>query len=350
MAKVILITDTHFGVGNANNIEYYHDNMELFYKNIFFPYLNEHWEEFDGIIHAGDVYHDRRKIDTFTAQRAREYFFEPLVDFLIKSNLKFDMICGNHDSYFRDSLSTTTIEEFIKILTFDKNQPRDIFRVHTKFAEIPKWNMAFVPWIVKDNEEEILSGIESTKMKYIVGHLELKGHRYSKVQIAHSGQDDAIYRRFDRVMSGHFHYKDGSYLGSPTEQTWIDVGTQKGFHVFDTETNQLEFISNPYNLYENIKLGDEPSGTHKRFFRLYREEGDDDKEVNEFVAMLNSTVAHNVQVIGATRVSESGDETIGNNQVLESIEDTPTFIRSSIEDEEVANIILDLFMRASSET
>ena len=49
-----------------------------------------------------------------------------------------------------------------------------------------------------------------------------------------------MFRRFEMVLSGHFHKKsdDGQiyFLGSQYEFNWNDYNCQKGFHVFDTET------------------------------------------------------------------------------------------------------------------
>ena len=38
--------------------------------------------------------------------------------------------------------------------------------------------------------------------------------------------------------------------------TWADHGDQKGFHVFDTETRELEFIPNPFTMFHKIHYND----------------------------------------------------------------------------------------------
>ena len=37
---------------------------------------------------------------------------------------------------------------------------------------------------------------------------------------------------------------------------WSDYGVQKGFHIFDTETRELEFIENPYKMFHRIHYDD----------------------------------------------------------------------------------------------
>ena len=62
MAKVALITDTHFGARNDSIqfLKYY----QKFYKNIFFPYIDEH--KIDTIFHLGDIVERRKFINFIT--------------------------------------------------------------------------------------------------------------------------------------------------------------------------------------------------------------------------------------------------------------------------------------------
>ena len=74
------------------------------------------------------------------------------------------------------------------------------------------------------------------------------------------GWDKEEFKKFDIVMSGHYHHKsdDGQvyYLGTPYEIYWNDWEDPKGFHVFDTETRELERIVNPYNIFNKIYYND----------------------------------------------------------------------------------------------
>ena len=75
-----------------------------------------------------------------------------------------------------------------------------------------------------------------------------------------SGFESSIFSKFDVVCSGHFHHKSSKgnihYLGTPYEITWSDFNDPKGFHVFDTDTRELTFIANPYNIFHKIHYDD----------------------------------------------------------------------------------------------
>ena len=62
------------------------------------------------------------------------------------------------------------------------------------------------------------------------------------------------------MFSGHFHHKsdDGQiyYLGPPYQIYWNDFDDPKGFHIFDTDTRELERIVNPYTLFSKIFYDD----------------------------------------------------------------------------------------------
>ena len=38
--------------------------------------------------------------------------------------------------------------------------------------------------------------------------------------------------------------------------TWSDYNNKKGFHIFDTETREIEFISNPYTIFKKLMYND----------------------------------------------------------------------------------------------
>lgn len=203
--KIAIITDTHFGV-RQDSLQF-HANMKLFYDNIFFPKIDEDIEK---IIHVGDVYDNRRRIDVNTAKLSREYFFEPLK----ARGLYMDIIAGNHDLYKKETSEVNALREFLKY-----SYPK--LNIFTQATQID--DLLYVPWINKDNRDHTLKTIQKSNAKIVFGHLELNGYNFSKVQVAQHGDDPLLFKKFEHVYSGHFHHRHTknniTYLGAPTQHT-----------------------------------------------------------------------------------------------------------------------------------
>lgn len=366
MTKVVLITDTHFGV--RSNSDKFLDNMELFYHNIFFPFLDNN--DWDVIVHLGDVFHDRRKIDTYTLKRTREMFTQPLFNRLVASNKHMYFICGNHDLYFKDRMEPNNLQEFLEYQDFNTSRSQQSSDPFSKITTQPYLNnddnISFkpfkiitkptesefgllIPWINKDNKSAIMSSVEKSHSKYLYAHLELQGFNFSKSQIATHGDDPKGFSKFIKVLTGHYHYRHNKgnvyYLGSPSEQTRVDTGTHRGFHLLDTETDQLQFFENNYNIFEDVNISKVSSvvGDHPKFFRLYYDHDKITKtQLNNAIQELTNKNAYDVEAI-----STSSNITVEQSeQTLENIEDTPTFIKNFVDNPDVSSILLKLYDRA----
>jgi hypothetical protein len=75
------------------------------------------------------------------------------------------------------------------------------------------------------------------------------------------GMDSKIFKKFNKVISGHYHHRSNKnniyYLGAQYELTWIDHNDIKGFHIFDDETGELEFIENPIKMFHTLKYNED---------------------------------------------------------------------------------------------
>ena len=129
-----------------------------------------------------------------------------------------------------------------------------------KEVELGGCRMLFLPWICDDNYEDSIHAIDHSTADICFGHLEIKGFEMHKGHMNMHGLDKEQFKRFEKVMSGHFHKKsdDGLiyYLGTQYQIMWSDHNCPKGFHIFDTETRELERIVNPYSIYEKIYYDD----------------------------------------------------------------------------------------------
>jgi predicted phosphodiesterase len=221
--------------------------MKRFLDNVFFPYLKEH--RIQNVVHLGDLVDRRKYVNIVTAKRLREDFLEPLA--LLVPNVYF--IMGNHDTYFKDTNSVNSMNELLgDRFSVIEN---DALLLGAKGIDI-----LVVPWICTENRESIMTTIAETEAPVCFGHFEISGFEMNRGTVVNHGLDASIFDRFDVVCSGHFHHRstNGSifYLGSPCEFTWADYDDPKGFHVFDTETRELEFIRNPDRMFHKIFYDD----------------------------------------------------------------------------------------------
>ena len=242
--KVAIITDTHYGARKGS--KHLHDYFELFYKNVFFPSLEEH--KIDTVVHMGDIFDSRKAIDLQSLEWAKRVVIEPLKKY------KVHLAIGNHDCYYKNTNNVNSPQLLLKsypnISTY--SEPVEI--------KLDKLKVLFLPWINSENFNETKELIESTKAKIAMGHLELNGFRATRGHLMETGMDIDIFNKFEKVFSGHFHTRsnDGKiyYLGNPYEMFWNDVNDPRGFHIFDTETLTHTPVNNPYKLFYNIYYED----------------------------------------------------------------------------------------------
>lgn len=240
--KLALVTDIHFGARNDN--QRVADFQERFFKEEFFPYLDEH--NITTVVDLGDTFDRRKYINFYSLDRAKKMFFDPLIE----RNIQLHALVGNHDSFYKNTLEINSMrllaEHYDNIVVYDNPT---------------EWNgIMMLPWICQENEQEVFELCAKTNCQVLFGHLELMGYQMYKGQSIYHGMKDDWLKRFDVVCSGHYHTKSTqgnvNYLGCPYEMTWSDAGDTKGFHIFDTETRELEFITNPNTLFKKIWYDD----------------------------------------------------------------------------------------------
>jgi DNA repair exonuclease SbcCD nuclease subunit len=247
--KIAIITDTHYGARKGS--KFLHDYFELFYKNVFFPTLEEYGVE--SVIHMGDAFDSRKSIDYQSLEWSKKVVFDPLKKYDVH------MIIGNHDTYYKNTNSVNSpnllLQTYNNVKTYSK--PTEV--------NVGGLDILFLPWINQENETDTFKLVQKTKCSCVMGHLEFQGFRVNRQLVMEHGLDSAIFQKFDRVYSGHYHTRSNIgnifYLGNPYEIYWTDVNDTRGFHIFDTETLEHVSIDNPYKLFHNIYYEDTPYQT-----------------------------------------------------------------------------------------
>jgi hypothetical protein len=320
MSLIAFLGDAHIGARQGSIV--FQKNFKDFCDYVFFPTLKK--RKINHAIQFGDLFDVRKQTHSQSLHNSKICFFDPIVE----NDIDFITIVSNHDMFFRETLEINTPELVLGEYVGDK------FRIYTEPTTVNVCGISFdlIPWICDDNQERVLKFIENSNSKYCIAHLELNGFQMSKGHFCEHGLDRELFKKYEQVYSGHFHTqsKDGNihYIGTPCQLTREDEGEIKGFHIFDTETRQLEFIPNPYNLFEKIVYdnGANPVNVKGKFVRVIVENATDRKALDKYIEDLWAELPEDVKVI-ENMIMESALEV---DMTLEQLEsegmDTVTFV------------------------
>jgi hypothetical protein len=347
--KIALITDQHVGIRNDNLV--LHDYFEKFYSECFFPYIDEH--QIDTIITLGDIF-DRRKFINFdTLSRARSYWFDEVE----KRNIESHYILGNHDVYFK---STNRVNSPDLLL---REYSAKIYE-HPTELDFGSTRVLMLPWINNENYESSMKAIEDSTASVVMAHLELQGFEMYRGAVNEHGLSHKTFAKFDSVFTGHFHHKSTKdnvhYLGAPYEMTWSDYNDDRGFHIFDTETKELTFVQNPFNIFHKVFYDDASSGeellqqdySHIKdsYVKVVVKNKDNPYLFDLFIDKLNSHDPNNLQVVEDNFNLQIEDE----SDIINEAEDTVTIINKYIHNlsldnpKKMENLFFDLYSEALS--
>ena len=339
--KIAIITDTHMGARKGST--HLHDYFELFYKNVFFPTLEEHG--IDTIIHMGDVFDSRKSIDYQSLEWSRQVVFEPLKKYKVYA------ITGNHDCYYKNTNYVNSPE---LLLTSYKN-----WEIYSSPIEINVGGLdiLLLPWINSENYQTSVQAIENSKCKVAMGHLEINGFRATRGHMMETGMDVDVFDKFDVVYSGHFHTRSTNgkihYLGNPYEMFWNDVNDTRGFHLFDTDTLIHTPINNPYKLFYNVYYEDtnyklyNTSQLKNKIVKLIVRKKSDPKNFEKFIDKLYSSGIQDLKIIENFVIEES------ESFEIEEEESTISILNRYIDESDIEfdknvikNIFQDLYRQA----
>lgn len=323
--KIAFINDLHWGVKNNSPIffEYYRE----FYDGIFFPYILHN--NITTVCMLGDIFDNRKHTNHITLSKSLEILFNPLRD----NNINTIIITGNHDLPFKNSTDDSSVKlllgHYDNITIIDKPVDYNIGGI----------SILMLPWICADNEIETFQKINKTKSKYCFAHLELSGFCMNAGFEMKHGMDSSLFKKFDRVFTGHYHHKSSkdniSYLGTQYEITWLDHDDQKGFHIFDTDTGELEFIKNPYKMHHKIvytgKKTKIPDNISNKIIKVIVLEKDSQKNLDAFIERLYEESPYELKV--QESILEYDSESVDNVDL--EIETTSQIIAKYIDNSDV---------------
>ena len=320
--KIALITDTHFGArnDNLNFNEYFYQ----FYEGLFFPFLQQN--NIKHCIHLGDVLDRRKYISYRIAKDFRERFIAPFNHL----EVQLHMIVGNHDIYFKNTNDVNSLTELLS----DKFDNVHIY-AEAQEVDFDGFPILMMPWINPQNEIYSFGMMDETKADIMMGHFEISGFEMHGGHFSEHGLDKNEFKKFDTVFSGHYHKKsdDGQiyYLGTPYQMMWSDYNDPKGFHIFDTETKELQRIINPQTIFSKIFYDDTKEDYDKHDVSKYKNHyvklivvnKNDLYKFDKFTDRLYKADCHEIKIIedftdlNATTVSDD---------IVKNTEDTMTLL------------------------
>ena len=346
--KIAIINDTHFGARGDSQL--FFDHFIKFFEDVFFPYIKEN--NIDTVIHAGDLM-DRRKFVNFNIlNQVRTKFMDRLRD----EGVELHCILGNHDIYYRNTNMINSIRELF-------NNDLNLYEEPT-VVNFDGLDIALLPWVNKENHDQSIDFIKTASAPILIGHLELQGYDVMRGVKYDGGMNPKIFERYEQVFTGHFHCRQEHgniyYMGTQYQITFADLNETKGFHVYDTDTREIEFIPNPYKMFHSVSYNDEDGPVDSENFSCEQLKGsyvklfvENKKHPYSFERFMDKL--YDCGVAKITIVEELIDSEWTKEEIVDIAQDTVTLINNEIDSiEEVKDkakmkkIIKDLYMESLS--
>ena len=341
--KIALITDQHLD-GRKGSLAFW-NYWQQFYDNIFFPTLEK--EGIDTVIDLGDTFDNRKSMDFNTYHRIRENYFEKL------SKYKVHMLLGNHCIYYKNTNRINSPELLL--------EKYDNITIYSEPKEVTLGSKIFLmlPWINKENQEDVFNRLKTSEADNCCGHLELSGFEVTPGMKMDHGMDPNLFHRFKRVWSGHFHHKSKKgniqYLGNPYQMFWNDYKDTRGFHIYDTESDKLKFVRNPYEIFDKIFYDDtsvdynkqDVSSYKDKFIKIVIEEKRDYQMFETLVDRLYNVGVHDVKIAETlVDIEDQADLEIAAKDTLTLLNEYIDEVEMSVDKSDLKGLMRSLYIES----
>ena len=344
--KVAIITDQHFGARN-DSIAFL-DFFQKFYDNTFFPTLDA--SGINTVLVLGDTFDRRKYVNFYALDRAKKMFFDKLEE----RGITVYMLAGNHDTYFKNTNEVNSpdllLAEYNNIEVID--EPKTI--------NVNGFEVCMLPWICPENYTQSLDEIKNTTSTLCMGHLEIAGFAMYRGMESHEGFSAETFNKFDLVFSGHYHHRSNDrniyYLGNPYELTWQDYNDPRGFHLFDFTTRQLDFVENPYRMFERLEYTDkevEPIDLDQlelkdKYIKLVVLEKTDFYKFDKFIQKLYNKGCHEIKIVEDFSEFQEGEinEEINLEDTVSVLSNYIESIETDVDKEKVKSYMRGLYTEA----
>jgi DNA repair exonuclease SbcCD nuclease subunit len=202
--------------------------------------------------------------------------------------------------------------------------------------------------------------MKNTKAEICMGHFEIAGFAMHRGMESHDGLSKEIFDKFDMVFSGHYHHRsdDGHiyYLGNPYELTWQDFKDTRGFHLFDLERRELEFIPNPNTMFERVEYDDKDCDPidldlidlSGKYVKLVVVNKTDYYKFDKFIQKLYNKGCYEIKIIEDFSEFEEGqiDEEINLEDTVSVLSNYVDSIETDVDKEQIKTFMRTLYTEA----
>lgn len=212
-------------------------------------------EKINTLVFAGDLFHDRQKIDVLTYQRIFELFRKYM------DNKTVYLLLGNHDMWHYSKWDISSVYPLSSI---------DGVKVVAEptTLDILDHQISFLPY-THDPDKDLKSIKNDSKYKVLFGHVAIDGAVWNvtygttaDVSIEHDGDmkkvSADIFEDWNQVFLGHYHAKqelktesiDGfcvEYIGSPLQLDFGEAFQNKEIIIYDLESHDKKYVRNKFS-------------------------------------------------------------------------------------------------------
>jgi DNA repair exonuclease SbcCD nuclease subunit len=205
----------------------------------------------NAVVVAGDLFHERQKLDVETYQLAFKIFQK----YCGEQGMKAYLLMGNHDMYHKSQWDISSIVPLGAIPNVTVvNEPCTL--------NIGKHPISFLPY-TENPIGDLRELSNKSDYQILFGHLAVDGailnsisHSIADVPVEHDGDmvklGVDLFKGWDQVFLGHYHCEQRlnphvEYVGSPLQLSFGEAFTQKHVVVYDLETHEKEYVVNDFS-------------------------------------------------------------------------------------------------------